>query len=287
MNNIKKVITLSFFVLCFISMQAQTKDNETGSKKNTDFLPKAGEFGIGVDATPVFNYLGNIFNNTVGNTLDLSSTVLYGKYYLSDETAVRTALGISSTNNKTLDYIRDDAAWLTDPLSNKQVTDTRNINNQQYFVSLAYQKFIGKSRIRGFYGAQVLCGYNSIKTNYTYGNPMSEVNPMPSSKYAYDASGSRVLQNITVNSFKVGCGGIVGFEYYVLPKVCIGGEISLNLIYTDGKQLSTKSEKVVGDKVVTSDKAISPGNSDISITTSRFKPNGYQDQLGFYVMFHF
>ena len=238
MNNTKKAITLSFFILGLLSIQAQTKDNELGSKKNMDFLPKAGEFGIGVDATPVFNYIGNLLSAAGTNKLDLSSTVFYGKYYLSDETAVRTALGISSINTRNVDYVRDDNAWLVDPLSNKQVTDAQNVSNQNYFVSLAYQKFIGKNRIRGFYGAQVLCGYSAIKTNYTYGNPMSEINPTPSSQYAY-STGSRVLQSISTNSIKVGLGGIVGFEYYVLPKVCIGGEISLNLIYTDGKQLST------------------------------------------------
>jgi len=285
--NIKTIITFSFLILSLISMKAQTKENDATSKRSVDYLPKAGEFGIGIDATPVFNYVGNLFNQAGSNKLDLSSPVLYGKYYLSDASALRGVLMVSSTNSNTSSYVRDDNAWLLNPLSNKEVTDAYKLSNQQYFVSLAYQKFIGQSRMRGFYGAQVLCGYNYSKNTYTYGNPMSEINPIPSSIYVYNANKDRLLESINTNSIHVGVGGIAGFEYYILPKVCIGGELSLNLVYIKGSQLSTKSEQVVGDKVIETDKAVSPGSSALNIETSRFTPNGYEEQLGFYIMFHF
>lgn len=285
--NIRKIITVSVFALGIVAAQAQTKEIESEPAKKADFLPTAGQFAIGVDATPIFNYVGNIFNNTFNNSLDVSSPAIYGKYYLSDESALRAVLKISSTNHNDLSYVRDDAAWFQNPLLNKEVTDRNHSSNQQYFVSVAYQKFIGKSRLRGFYGAQVLCGYDYSKSTYTYGNPMSEANPTPSSIFSYSSNNSRLLQSINTNSFRVGLGGIAGFEYYVLPRICIGGEISLNLIYSKGSQLSTKSEQVVGNKVITVDKAVSPGLNDLSIKTSRFTPNGYEEQLGFYVMFHF
>ena len=284
---LNKIIALSILVLSFIYVKAQTNDNEVISKKTVDYLPKAGEFGIGVDATPIFNYMGNLFNATSGNKLDFSSPVLYGKYYLSNETALRAVLSIQSINHKDMFYVRDDAAFFLDPLANKKVTDSKNASNQQYFVSLAYQKYIGVSRLRGFYGGQVLFGYNYSNTTNTYGNPMSEVNPTPSSIYPYTNDKTRLLQNVDVNSYHVGVGAIAGFEYYVLPKLCIGGELSLNLVYTKGSQLTNKTEQVVGNAVVTSDQTVSPGSSDFSIKTSRFTPNGFEEQLGFYVMFHF
>ncbi|MDP4240439.1 MAG: hypothetical protein Q8904_13310 [Bacteroidota bacterium] len=284
---IRKIITLSFLTLCLISLKAQTKDSVATLKKSVDYLPKAGEFGIGIDATPIFNYVGNFFNQTSNNKLDFSSPVLYGKYYLTDNEALRAVLMVSSTNQNDVSYVRDDAAWFLNPQSNKQVTDANKLSDQQYFVSIGYQKFTGETRIRGFYGAQILGGYNYSKNTYTYGNPMSEINPTPSSIYAYNGNKDRLLQSINTNSFHIGLGGIAGFEYYILPKVCIGGELSLNLVYTKGNQLSTKSEQVIGDQVVKIDKAVSPGSSDLTIKTSRFTPNGYEEHLGFYVMFHF
>ena len=283
----KIIITLIFSVLCFVSLPAQTKGNDSIPAKSKELLPKAGEFGIGADVTPVFNYIGNLLSAAGTNSLNLSSPVIYAKYYLTDMSAVRAVLLVSPVNHKDLYYVRDDAAWFANPLSNAQVTDSRNLSSQQYFFSLAYQKFIGVKRIRGFYGVQVLGGFNYSKINYTYGNPMSEINPTPSSVYAYTVNNDRLLQSINTNGFRFGAGGIAGFEYYVLPKLCIGGEVSLNLVYTQGGQLSSKSEKVIGSQVVTSDVAVSPGLSDFSIKTSRFVPNGYEEQLGFYVMFHF
>jgi hypothetical protein len=283
----KTIIALIFPVLCLFTAMGQTNGNDSIPTTRWDDLPKAGEFGIGLDATPVFNYLGNMLSAAGTNTLNLSSPVIYGKYYLTDMTAVRAVLLVSSVNHKDLFYVLDDAARFADPLSNRQVTDTKNTLTQAYFFSLAYQKFIGKNKIRGFYGLQLLGGAKSVKNINTYGNPMSELNPTPSSVYVYTAAKDRLLQSITTNEFRFGAGAIAGFEYYVLPKLCIGAEVSLNLVYTHGGQLSSKSEKTIGSEAITSNTAVSPGLSDFSFKSSRFIPNGYEEQLGFYVMFHF
>lgn len=269
---------------------AQSKSNDSEPAKKTEFLPKAGEFGIGADATPVFNYIGNFLSAAGTNTLNLSSPVIYGKYYLTDLSAIRATLLVSSVNNKDLYYDQDDAAKFLDPLSNSQVINSKNTLTQQYFLSLAYQKFIGINRLRGFYGVQVLGGFDKTKSTYAYGNPMSELNPKPTnSASAYGLNNERPLVNLSKNDLSLGAGLIAGFEYYIIPKVCIGAEASLNLIFTHGGQLNSQSERVIGDQVITSDVVTSGANgfSDVSIQTSRFTPKGFTDQLGFYIMFHF
>ncbi|MEI6754428.1 MAG: hypothetical protein WCK78_14830 [Paludibacter sp.] len=286
----KIILSLLFVIFCLSFTNAQSKSNDSESAKKTEFLPKAGEFGIGADATPVFNYIGNFLSAAGTNTLNLSSPVIYAKYYLSDVMAIRATLLVSSKNHKDLYYDLDDAARFLDPLSNSQVIDTKNTLNQQYFFSLAYQKFIGKNRLRGFYGVQVLGGYDNTKSTYVYGNPMSELNPKPTNTAsAYGVNNERPLVSLTTNDFSFGGGVIAGFEYYIIPKLCIGAEASLNLIYTHGGQLNSQSERVIGNQVITSDVVTSGanGSSDFSIQTSRFTPKGYQDQLGFYVMLHF
>lgn len=237
------------------------------------------------NASPVFNYLGNIFNNTVNNTLDLTNPVIYGKYYLTDMSALRLVVGLNNSTTKENKYARDDVAWYADPLSNAEVVDSKRTNANDYLATIAMQHFVGKSRLRGFYGYQILGGKGSSKSIYNYGNPMSSLNPTPSSAYPYLA-GSRSLETINFSSFYVGLGGIAGFEYFIMPRLCVGGEASINLLYRGDKQIYTKSEKMEGDKLTKVDKAISPGGNKMSIETISFSP-GHIQNLGFYVMFHF
>lgn len=284
----KKIrIAFTLLILSIVSTQAQTASEE--------YLPKAGNFALGVDATPIFNYIGNMFNGTNTtpgntNTLDLSSSAIYGKYYLSDQTAIRATLAITGIHHKDEAYARDDAAFYANPLSNKEVVDTRTSLNNDYFTSIALQKFIGDARLRGFVGAQILYGYQSITDKYSYANPMTELNPTPSIAVTlsnYTPANERQLEVRTMNASRIGAGLIAGFEYFILPRICIGGEVSLNAIFRSNGQLYSKFETVVNDKVVAADKTTSPGGNEFAVETFRFTPNGYTEQLGFYVMFHF
>jgi len=297
MKTINK-ITLLFLLFCFSAVQAQTtevkKDSVVKTKnsvvkaKLNNYLPHAGQFGIGADATPLLNFIGNMFNNSVANTFNISDNLIYGKYYLTDKSALRGIIGVASTNPKNEFYIRDDAAWYANPLSNAQVVDTKTIETNNYMLSLAYQRYIGESRLRGFYGVQVLGGFSSVKNLYTYGNPMSALNPTPSSNYVYTATKDRPLEELTTNQFQAGGGLIAGFEYFILPQLCIGGEVSLNLIYSKGNQLYTKSEQMVNDQLVNNDKVISPGDTEFSIKSFRFSPTSAPaGHMGLYIMFHF
>ena len=285
--------TKILFLLCVmvamgsVTVQAQTPtEGEKSEKTKPDFLPEAGSFGIGADASPLFNYIGNMFNNTVGNTLNLTNPVIYGKYYLTDMNAIRVVVGLNNSTTKEMKYARDDAAWFADPLSNKEVVDSKRTNINDYLASVAMQYFVGKNKLRGFYGYQILGGKASSKWMYKYGNPMSSLNPTPSAAYPYTPSGSRLLETINYSNLYVGLGGIAGFEYYIVPRLCVGGEASINFLYTRSKQIYTKSEEMNGTKVANVEKAISPGGNQFSVETVSFSP-GHIQNLGFYVMFHF
>lgn len=275
------------FILGHLSLQAETNSEE--------YLPRAGSIALGVDATPILNFIGNMFNGTNSspgnsNTLDLSSASIYGKYYLSDKIAIRGTFVISGIHHKDEAFVRDDAAFYINPLNNKEVVDTRTNTNNDYFTSVALQKFMGNARLRGFLGIQLLAGYQSITDRYGYANPMTDLNPAPSiavSLSSYTAANERPLEVRTLNSLKTGGGLIAGIEYFVLPRICIGGEVSLNAIYSHNGELYSKSETVVNNNVVAADKTTSPGANEFAVKTFRFTPNGYTEQLGFYVMFHF
>jgi hypothetical protein len=68
----KIIIALIFSVLCSFSAMGQTIGNDSIPKSKPEYLPKAGEFGVGVDATPFLNYLGNMLSSAGTNTLNLT-----------------------------------------------------------------------------------------------------------------------------------------------------------------------------------------------------------------------
>lgn len=281
MKTLKFLLSICFITIS-IGLNAQSDSTKT---KNSCYLPTKGDFAIGADATPIFNYVGNIFNNTANNKFDLSSPLIYAKYYLTDMTALRAIMGVNTINKSQSFYAIDDAAQLANPLSNAQVTDIQKDITTGHYLSLGYQQFVGKKRLRGFYGGQIFTLYNIKKSDYSYGNPMSALNPTPTSHFSYSA-GERKLNEVTERSLALGIGGIAGFEYYIFPKVCIGGEVSLNLVYKQTRQLYSQSEKMVNDKLVSVDKAVSPGGHEIDFQSMSFTPNTFQ-QAGLYVMFHF
>lgn len=284
MRTIYKITILLLAIIVVQVAFAQSDSTKIATVKSK-YLPEKGNFAIGADATPLFDYLGNMMNGTIGNALNLSTPLIYAKYYLTDNVAMRTVLGINTTTKSDLFYVADDAARMANPLSNAQVTDQKNDNSNGYYLSLGLQKFIGEKRLRGFYGAQLFTEYGKDKATYAYGNPMTSLNPMPSSNWLYVA-GERKLSEVTAHDFMVGAGGIAGFEYYVAPRLCIGGEVSLNVVYTQKMQTYQKTEKVQSGKVVAIDKALSPGGHELNFQTSSFTPNTFQ-HVGLYVMLHF
>lgn len=286
MRTINKIAIMLLAIATMQAVSAQTDSTKVEAPKaHNSYLPQKGNFAIGADATPVFDYVGNLFNGTIGNALDLSSPLIYAKYYLTDMTALRTVLGVNTTTDNQLFYVQDDAVKMANPLSNAQVTDLKIDNSNNYYLSVGLQKFIGEKRLRGFYGAQLFTEYGKDKATYSYGNPMTSLNPTPSSNFGYIA-GERKLSEVTANDFMVGAGGIAGFEYYVAPRLCIGGEVSLNVVYTQKLQTYSKSEKIQSNKVVLVDKALTPGGHELNFQTSSFTPNTFQ-HVGLYVMLHF
>lgn len=54
---------------------------------------------------------------------------------------------------------------------------------------------------------------------------------------------SRLLMQSDGRSWTYGLGGFVGVEYYIAPKISIGCDMSLNLLWTTGSKKYQKSER--------------------------------------------
>ena len=269
--------------MLFVSAQGQEQTSTSVtpvSKSGIPILPAAGDIAIGADALPYLNYLGNIFNNTSNNTLNLGSQSLYFRYYLSENTALRAILKISSGLNIQKMYVDDDAAVFADPLSQAKLEDKRSISTNGYNLNLAYQISRGYGRLRGFYGVQVNYGLDRQKDTYAYGNNITVANPSPSNAFGMGAT--RTLEIDFGMNQTVGAGLLAGVEYYFLPKICIGGEVGLNYTFSWGSQSNRTFEQLIGSKVETRDVLNAPGNKTHLLGTIR--PANYG---GLYLLFHF
>lgn len=277
-----KIFALLFATVS-LGISAQQADSVLRSKKGTPILPQQGDWAIGADAAPYLEYLGNMFNNTANNSLNLGSQKLYGRYFLSNNTAIRVLIGISDYSTVNRSYITDDAALFQNPLSLAQTEDSRTNKYRTNSFNLGYQKFRGYGRLRGFYGANLMYSINRTIANYAYGNPITAANPKPSSVFPYTGN-SRLLYSDSGWNQSIGAGLIAGVEYYFLPKVCIGGEISASVFHSWASQENSKSESWNGSVVVESEKASSPA-SRISTGIETSRPANYGGSL--YLMFHF
>ena len=190
----KKICILFFLgVLATINVKAQ---NELAKNKNgVILLPEVGDWAIGADAAPMLNWAGNLFNSSQGNNVNFdfltTDQTIFAKRMANANTAhrARARIGFSSVSGGTTD----------------SSTVTSNFN---FIVGAGLEKRKGNRRLQGIYGAEALIGMSAggQTTEITVGNQKStsEIN----------------------NGFglTLGVRGFIGVEYFVFPKLSVGGE---------------------------------------------------------------
>lgn len=182
---------------------------------------------------------------------------IFGKYFLTDQTALRLNVGVGINSTTQSNYVQDDAAVAEDPLSVDKVEDSYKYRNSGMSVSVGYEWRRGGKRLQGFWGGQAILAYSNSKHFFGYGNAITEVNQdptqyddnnnwtFPTTQPTLDNIGgnSRLLMQSDGRSWTYGLGGFVGVEYYIAPKISIGCEMSLNLLCTTGSKKYQKSER--------------------------------------------
>ena len=120
-----KKSTLLIAAMAFGATAAFAQD--LTSKKGETFLPEAGDWSIGIDATPVLNYVGSFFGDTNSaptfGFLNANQTII-GKYYVSETMAYRGILRVGFSSTKVSNFVSDDGQTApTFPGTNQQVED--------------------------------------------------------------------------------------------------------------------------------------------------------------------
>ena len=207
-----------FFVLIAVCMAGAVNAQELTNKKGTPILPKAGDWGLGIDATPLFNVLK--FNNNAEPAF--SSASFYGKYFLNNKTALRGRVRLGFQNLTEITPVDKDGG-----AAGEQVDDKEIIKNLDILLGFGIEKRIGSTRLQGIYGVEGNLGFglnNSRK--YTYGNEMTSTS-VPSTRPTAQNAGF---------GFQVGVYVFGGVEYFVAPGISLGGELSWGIEYqSEGK----------------------------------------------------
>lgn len=228
---------------------SQRPDNASVTNKfGHQILPVSGDYALGIDATPFFKYLGNMFNGNTGNgspSFDGFASQIYGKYFLTDQTAVRARLSFDIGSDRLSHTVAQDPI---DPLNpNKTTVDYFTTGVSKANLSLGYEFRRGYRRLQGFYGAEVGLGFSSTTKKYSYGNVMTAANQTPTSwnfeSNTTSNTATRVLKSSDGTILNAGLNCFVGVEYFVAPKLSIGGELQLGAYGQISTLGSTKYEQ--------------------------------------------
>lgn len=282
------------------------------AQEEKDYLPKAGDWAIGIDMQPVYRFIGNMFNGyaTDGAALGVANTLnqfggedaihltngvtIMGKYMLDNTTAIRINLGIDKGVDKHYEYRPDDKAVFENPLSEAKVEDYYKRNLAKYSIAAGIEFRKGKNRIQGYYGADLLLGLAKDRYDITYGNAVTELNQTPTREvwivdatlpaggywHSYNDKGLGVhnapywtqsyLKESYLKTVTLGIAGKLGVEYFIVPKLSLGGEVSLLMAKEFHKGSYTKSEgyNPTTEQVETHTELVNPRNSQFYLGTT-------------------
>ena len=231
-------IVIAICTVAFINAQDLT------SKKGVPILPQAGDYSIGINAVPFFDFIGNAFNGNVGNnapTWDFqkfSPMTISGKYFKDANTAYRVNFRIGNVSTTAKAFVPDATASVTDSLA----TVTNKFTNTQTTIALGVglEKRRGHGRVQGIYGADVALMLDMEKDKWTYGNDITAT---------YNPGVRRVKETYPM-MFGIGVRGFVGVEYFFAPCMSIGGEFGWGIAFMSMGKGKLKREKWDGTGIV-------------------------------------
>ena len=247
------------------------------SKNGHEVLPQAKEWGLGISATGFLSYLGNMANGNVNNSGpvfnsanepsafalgNISGWAVSGKYMKSATLAYRGRFQVNAGGNTYRNMVYK-ALATPDPLNPQFVEDKVTVNAHVALLSAGFEKRRGTGRLQGLYGAEAIVGFSGNKRTYDYGNAFSLEFPavatttdfaMGSSNYV----STRTLETYSGNTMLAGVRGFAGVEYFIAPKISLGGELGYTLGFsTNGKGYTVTEQWVPGlDKTVTVNKDV-------------------------------
>jgi hypothetical protein len=236
----KILLTVTLAAMASLAIAQQTtviiveEDVVLTTKRGTPILPTAGNWSFSVDASPFLRYAGNIFGaaataptfNNPASAFD-GSAMLSGKYFMTDSRALRARLVFAHESGSIITHVPD--ADGNDDYKNVKTERETNIQ-----LWLGMQNAIGTgSRLVGYYGAEAGLMYSAGR----------EVN-----KWGDDKNDPGRHLKTTWSGFGIGAGVFTGVEYFVAPRISVGGEIGWGIECGFAGRGKTKTQTADGDE---------------------------------------
>lgn len=225
------------------------------SKKGEAYLPEQGDWAIGIDALPFLNYFGNFIGGNGANVapswdFQTTNSTITGKYFVEEKMAYRGSLRLGFGSNSQSMMVSDRSLATPPTFPNAPALKENSMKSGGTNIGLAggleWRK--GNTRLQGFYGGELGFMMGSGKDTYTYGN---NLNPTGTPAVVVDGTddafngGANIGTDAYGNTSRTtesktsmigfGLRGFIGAEYFVLPKLSIGGEFGWGLAFMSGK----------------------------------------------------
>jgi hypothetical protein len=284
-----KQITLT---IAFILSITQLFSQELLSKKGEKYLPEKGDWSVGIDAVPFLNYTGRLLSTAGSTSPNVSNPSAFplainGKYFTADQKCYRSRVRLAALSNTVRNSVVDELNSTTDTVYTQ---DSKKTTSANVTLSFGVEKRKGKTRLQGLYGAEGVLLVSTGKTKINYGNDYSSTHvsvtstdfsaSIPSGGYTSSSSLTRITETKQGTSFGIGARGLIGAEYFILPKFSIAAELGITLMYTttnDG--YSAQQSWDIGSSSSKSKRLINGGGSSLGIDTDN---NGGQLSINFY-----
>jgi hypothetical protein len=253
----KKIILTGTLAMFCAGLFAQTTNSGgLADKKGEMYLPEAGDWAIAFDASPFLNYFGGFLSSsgakapTAGFLTDNNTIV--GKYYVDEQTAYRGILriGIQSVSQNNIIDNSSNNLGSPAPFPYPTVTDQMSMSSHFIGLGVGMEKRKGKTRLQGYYGAELMFWLAGSSTSFTYGNSYSQStnpNPLWTSNFSTGATSinlPRPTDSSAGSTFGISLLGFIGFEYFFMPKVSIGAEYTWGLTFASTGQGSVEREEL-------------------------------------------
>lgn len=287
-----KRLALLLIMVCLgfsvVAQNAEPADSKVPlTKRGYKILPEKGDFALGIDAVPFFEYLGNMFNKEHNNApfVDGFNGSIAGKYFFYDDMAIRVRVNAGFSGKEYKGVIANDTEIYHDPMNvDATVIDYRTINGQQFGLAAGWEYRRGYRRVQGVFGAELGGGIENQNIKYEYGNPITEVNQHPSTTDFYDniTTTGRVLERKSGLEWNVFIAGFVGVEYFIAPKLSLGGEFALGFKVRNRAQGELTTEQWDGNQVF--EQTVRDYDKD---SPSKVIGGGTLTRGSIFLMFHF
>jgi hypothetical protein len=259
---IKTLISCVIFVA--LNSVAQTQPI-LKNRRGIAILPQSGEYSIGFGANPVFNYLGNMFNGSGNNpspspTFAAPNQNLFLKYMKSNNTAYRAYFRFGINTNTIKTNVADKTPGA---IAGSNVTDVQKTKNNIIGLGFGVEKRRGNTRLQGIYGYEGFINYSSgFDSKYTFGNKIENE----------DSGKVRTTLINNSSNLTIGLRGFVGFEYFIAPKISIGGELGYgaSFIFRSASENTTEFFNKSTSVLTTQKNSVTPKSNGISIDTDNY-----------------